>query len=154
MEGLGRPGEGRPSQDEIDTLLRENMKNLEPYTYFTKVERDGEDVAFGSVTDMSSALHGQRLGMTFVLPFESPIDLKGSSFVYAIYDPTYYIEMLHADSDDAIRLDAAPAGCAHRLIEPNPSMESLALAAALDRTQTAGDGLGALFAERVAVQCP
>lgn len=152
--GLGKTSGGKPSQDEIDALMHGNMNSLNDYGYFTKVEHGSTDVLFAPVTEISSAFLGERLGMTFVLPFKSPIDLKGSSFMYAIFDPTYYIEMLHAESDDAIRLEAAPADCTHRLIEPNPTMESVALAAALDRTQTAGDGLGALFAERVAVQCP
>ena len=61
--------------------------------------------------------------------------------------------MLHAEVDDPIRLESAPAGCTFRLIDPIPSMEALSLAAALDRTQRASDSLGAQFAERVEIQC-
>lgn len=153
MEGLGRSG-ARPSQSDIDALLRENMNRLADYSYFTRVESDGATVAFASVTPMSSTLRGARLEMSFVLPFKEPVDMAGANFEYAIYDPTYYIEMLHAESSDAIRLAGAPTDCEHRLIEPTPTMEAVMLAQALDRTETASDGLGATFAERVKVRCP
>lgn len=153
MEGLGKTG-AKPSQADIDALLHENMKNLADYTYFTKARKNGADIAFRPVTEMSSTMRRQRLEMTFVVVFQSPVDLHGASLEYAIYDPTYYIEMLHADTAGAIRLDGAPAACTHRLIAPAPSIETIMLAQALDRTQTAGDGLGALFAERVEVRCP
>jgi len=150
VEELG----GSPSQQDIDALLGGIIRNLEEYAYFTKVKYNGEEVAFAPVTEASSALRGQRLDMTFLLRFEAPLDLKGSRLLYAIFDPTYYIEILHSESEDAVRLEAAPAGCTHHMIEPNPAMEAVALAAALDRTQTAGDGLGSLFAEWVEIECP
>ena len=102
---------------------------------------------------MSSRLSGNRLKMSFYLSFKESIDPREWPLKYAIYDPTYYIEMLHVETDDAIRLADAPTDCTHRLIEPAPSMENVMLAQALDRTQTAGDGLGALFAETVEIRC-
>lgn len=155
LEGLGTDAAGKPSQAAIDDILRQNMENLKEYAYFTKVEFDGADVAFGPVTAMSSTLRGARLDMRFVVPFAAPLDLGKSPMTYAIYDPTYYIEMLHAETADAVRLVGAPPACTYRLVDPVPSLEAVALAAALDSTQRqAGDGLGAVFAERVTVRCP
>ena len=151
VEGLGN---GKAGQAAVDALMRENLKNLEPYAYFPKVKRNGENVPFAPLSEMSSALRGDRLEMSFVVPFQAPLELKGATLEYAVFDPTYYIEMLHAGGSKAIRLEAAPPGCAHRLIKPNPDVDAVTFAAALDRTQTAGAGLGALFAETVVVQCP
>jgi ABC-type uncharacterized transport system substrate-binding protein len=153
MEGLGKDGKA-PSQQDIDTILAQNMRNLKDYRYFTKVEHDGREVAFTPPTEMSSRLNGARLEMSFVVPFDLPLTLGGKPVTYAVFDPTYYIEMLHAEAKEAIRLKAAPAGCSFRLIKASPSLDTVAFAAALDRTQSAGDGLGALFAERVEVRCP
>ena len=151
VEGLGS---GKPVSDAVDALARENLKNLAAHAYFTRVTREGEDVPLAPLSEMSSALRGDRLEMTFVLPFAAPLDLKVAPLEYAIFDPTYYIEMLHARGPDAIRLDGAPRGCAHRLIEPSPDVDAASFAAALDRTQTGSWGLGALFAEKVAIRCP
>ncbi|MBE0529955.1 MAG: DUF1007 family protein [Rhodospirillales bacterium] len=152
--GLGKNSDTKAVQSKIDAILHDNMKNLEEYAYFTEVEHKGKGVDFAPITEMSSTLLGGRLEMTFVVPFKADLDLSDSPLTYSIFDPTYYIEMLHADSPEAIRLQASPAGCTYRLIKPNPTFEAVGLAAALDRTQTASDGLGAIFAERVDVQCP
>lgn len=148
----GGPGD-KPLQEHIDGVLRENMKNLREQSYFTRVEQDGNEVAFSDVTEMSSSLQGRRLAMEFVLPFAAPVDPSDGAFTYAVFDPTYYIEMLHSDTGEAIRLEGAPAGCTYALAEPNPTAEAVALAASLDRTESAGDGLGILFAEHVEVGC-
>jgi hypothetical protein len=62
--------------------------------------------------------------------------------------------MLHVEAKDAVSfLGNPPKGCQARLEKPNPNLEDVALAAALDQTQTAGDGLGVLFAEKVHLDC-
>jgi ABC-type uncharacterized transport system substrate-binding protein len=43
--------------------------------------------------------------------------------------------------------------CSANIIEANPSFEAVALASALDVTQTASEGLGELFAQTVQVSC-
>ncbi len=91
--------------------------------------------------------------MSFVVPLSTPATLGEASLTYAVYDPTYYVELLHAESDDAIRLEGAPADCAYTLIPPDPDPEMVTFAAGLGQTESAGDGLGILFAERVSLQC-
>jgi ABC-type uncharacterized transport system substrate-binding protein len=46
-----------------------------------------------------------------------------------------------------------PADCALELEEPNPNPEMVSFAASLDQTESAGDGLGAFFAEQVYLRC-
>ncbi|MDX6752382.1 DUF1007 family protein [Geminicoccaceae bacterium 1502E] len=152
-EGLAPSGEEQALQDGIDALMRENMTNLAEFGYFTRVVHAGEDVAFGPAAEMATSMHGQRLGMSFVLPFSVPLDLAAAPLTYAIFDPTYYIEMLHAETQDAIALEDAPPGCTFVMETPNPDADWVALAASLDRGQSAGDGLGSAFAEKVTVAC-
>lgn len=152
-EGFDRNHDGKPDPDKLAALLRENMRNLEEYRYFTRVKNDGVDVSYGKIREMSSHMAGNRLEMTFVLPLAEPVDAASHVLIYAIYDPTYYIEMLHAGGRKGIRLINAREGCRGELGQPDPAPEAVSLAAALDRTQSAGDGLGALFAEEVIVRC-
>ena len=153
-EDMDEDGDGKPDAHRLRALLEENMSNLAEYNYFTQVTSGSGDVAFGKITEMSSQMNGARLEMTFLLPLAAPLDVHKPGMVYGIFDPTYYIEMLHAEKPDAIRLTAAPAGCSKQLEKPKPTMEATMLAASLDRLQTASNGLGALFAERVTIQCP
>jgi ABC-type uncharacterized transport system substrate-binding protein len=86
--------------------------------------------------------------------FKVPIDLRGRTLQYASCDPTYFTEILRAESGNTIRLAGAPADCTNLMNELTPTMETIMLVQALDRTQTAGDGLGVLFAETVELRCP
>jgi ABC-type uncharacterized transport system substrate-binding protein len=152
-QGLETDGKGQPKPDKLAALLQVNIKNLAAISYFTKVTQGEIATLFGNVEEASSRMNGKRLEMTFLLPFIEPADLSGGPLVYAIYDPTYYIEVLHVERPDAIRLVNAPTECRHRLLPPQPTPESVMLAQALDVTQSGGDGLGLLFAEKVSVRC-
>lgn len=152
-EGMDRDGDGVPDRDKLAELLRDNISNLAEYDYFTAVKIVEEPVDLAKVSEMSSRMRGNRLEMTFVVPFAKSIPVTRRPLIYAVYDPTYYIEAVHAKAKDAILLRGAPDGCRHRLDQPDPDPEMVAYAAALDATQTAGDGLGTNFAEKVTVQC-
>lgn len=151
-EGFDRDRDGKPDRDQLDALLAENLRNLADYDTFTSVTAAGQRVAVAAPVEASSRMVGSRLEMTFLLPLKSPARTDGV-VEYAIFDPTYYIEMLHADAPDAVWLVGAPEGCRHEIVAPSPSIETVTLAQALDRTQKGGDGLGAQFAERVEIRC-
>lgn len=142
--------EGR-GQGELQDLTARIMENLAEYRYFTEVTSNGEDVAFDRPVETSARLEGRRLAMGFLLPFAAPAG--GGRLTYSIFDPTFFIEMLHAEQEGSYALAGAPPGCRARLVPPKPDPELLALAAALDRGQQGGDTLGRHFAEKVEVTC-
>lgn len=127
------------------------MGNLRDYSYFTHPSADGAAAGIAGVSGADATMRGRRLELRFTVELAAPA--KADGFGYAVYDPTYYIEILHAEGDAPVRLDGAPAGCDVRIAKPNPSMEAVALAGALDQTQTADDSLGELFAEKVSLSC-
>lgn len=153
FDGVKRDEGKPPPQKFVDALAKENLTNIKDYDYLTLVERNGTKVAFSGTRDLTSSVEKDRLRMTFTLLLETPLDPTVSPVDYRIFDPTYYIEMLHAESADAIELTGAGADCKHTLTPANPNPEAVALAASLDKTQTGGDGLGKLFAERVTIRC-
>ncbi|MCA8909745.1 MAG: DUF1007 family protein [Rhodospirillaceae bacterium] len=146
-------GEGEDAQAALDALMAENLQNLHDYDYFSEVEVGGSPVAFATAEATATAIVGRQLSMTFVLPFAGPVSLDGVALEYRVYDPTFYIEMLHAPEDGAIVLEGAPASCRYRLVPPSPTEEQYLSAAALDVNATGIDGLGRLFAEVVVVDC-
>ncbi|MEX2630513.1 MAG: DUF1007 family protein [Tistlia sp.] len=158
-EGMDADGDGRPDPDQLAELLAVHLGNLEEYGYFTAASAAGEAVAFGAPSGGVNAMRGDRLEMSFLLPLAAPADPAAGGFSYRVYDPTYYIEMLHAEEPPAVRLLDAPAGCDYRIEPANPAPEAVGLAAAADRSQRVVPGpggatIGALFAETVTVDCP
>lgn len=151
--GLDADGDGEADEDQIADLLNANMTSLKDYDYFTSVLLDERPVELATAGDASAWVVNDRLRMRFFLPFAEPQDIADKDFRYAVYDPTYFVELLHSGAPDAIVLSDAPASCSYALEEPNPNPETISFAAALDRTESAGDGLGIHFAEWVTVAC-
>ena len=152
LEGLSAKG-APPDPKKVAAVTQENLKNMKDFDYLTEVETKSGKAKFAGVRDIGSAVKKDRLTMSFTLVLEKPLDASGQQVTYSIYDPTFYIEILHAEKGVAVELVKAPAGCRHELHVPKPNPEVVAFAAALDRTQSAGDGLGKFFAERVTVEC-
>ncbi|MBM3524077.1 MAG: DUF1007 family protein, partial [Alphaproteobacteria bacterium] len=139
--------------ERVPSVAAEMMKNLREHDYFTRVERGGTRLALAPVASHGGRIRDARLVVTFELPLAEPAEARGSAVVYAIYDPTYFIEILHASGGKSVRLADAPAGCAARLRPPAPPADLRARALALDRNQSGGDGLGVEFAEKVTIRC-
>jgi ABC-type uncharacterized transport system substrate-binding protein len=140
-------------QKKMDALMTRILGNLKEYGYFTRVRAAGRPVALAEPTGRSARMDGHRLRMGFTTPLAEPVAVGAKPLTYSVYDPFYYIEMLHAQSDDAIRLHGAPPNCRAKLLPLAPDPKVVAKAAALDRTQTSDNGLGAQFAETVEITC-
>lgn len=152
VEGLTKE-HGEVSRAALDDLARQNVTNLAEYSWFTFIEVAGVPPRYGPAIDYANTIEGERLMLTFTLPLEEPVDPLMQNVVLRVYDPTYYISLLHEDAS-AITLEGnVDPACRAELRESDPDMETLSLAAALDRNQSAGDGLGVLFAQTVTLRC-
>lgn len=143
----------KPTQDAFNKLAETNLKNLSEYNYFTQITADGKKLATQKVTEYNTELQGNRLWLEFFVPLVDPVDPKKVKITYAVFDPTYYVEVLHAETGDPIRLEGNTNGCGYRLIPPQPPEDISLMAAAMDQTQTAGDTIGDYFAEHVTLRC-
>ena len=101
----------------------------------------------------SAELRDARLQLRFTVPLARPVDPRGETLEYAVYDPTYYIEILHMAGDLVAFRGAGSGSCLGEILPPNPDPETVALAQALDREAVADSSLGAVFAERVRLSC-
>lgn len=136
----------------LTELARTNLDQLAEYGYFTDVRYDDERIGTGPVEQFETGLRDQRLWLQFELPLAKPLDPRQGKVTFAIYDPTYYIEMLYLEGEP-IAFRPIDDRCSAEIVPPDPSFEAVSLASALDQTQSGGDGLGALFAETVVVSC-
>ena len=154
LEGMERGADGAPIQAALDEIMTVNLEHLKEYGYFTEGRDGDETLTVTAIEDRSSRMEGNRLEMTFTTRFDRPVPAQGDRFSYGIFDPTYYVDMLHAEVEDPVRLTGAPDGCSYRLIAPTPTPAAIAEAAMLDATQTGPTGLGRVFAENVRLLCP
>lgn len=152
-EGMDEDGDGLPDPGPLRSLAEVNITNLAAYDYFTYVRVEGEQPDYGEVTDYETYLVGAQLAMVFTVPLVEPVDPRRIAFNYSIHDPTYFIEVLHVEESPVLMEGGVPEGCAAVITPPNPDPEVVTLAQALDRTQSAGTGLGGHFAEWVEIAC-
>ena len=151
----GLPGAAATRADALTRLARSNLQNLRSYDYFTEVRAGGAKVALGTVSEVESELREGQLWMRFVVPLAAPVDPTEQALTFAVFDPTYYIEILHLQGDVvAFRGGGGEAaGCSGRIVPPNPTIDAVLLAQAMDRDATPDATLGRVFAEQVEVTC-
>lgn len=151
LEGAELPQSGEHPL--LTELAKSNLESLRAYDYFTEVRSGDTRLNVATVTEYKTAMRDGRLWMEFVLPLQEPIDPKQAQLSYSIYDPTYYIEMLHLEGDVVAFRGGGANSCSAQIIPPNPTTETVMLAGAMDRNAAPNDGLGALFAEWVEITC-
>ena len=136
----------------LNTMAERMLANLSEYRYFTEITLGERHLEPAAVRDATLSLRQRRLHLQFELPLEGPRPDPDLPLTYRVYDPTYWIEILH-DPEDVIHL-AGGEGCSARIQPPRPEAWMVAYAATLNRDQRAPiDDLGRPFAEVVSVEC-
>ena len=136
-------------QKEIERIT----KALKPYNYYTEIEMGGKNLSSTLVGDVTWEVIENRIKMRFaVAPNESSVsDVQGWS--YAIFDPTYYIEMLHVEGVPITIEGDLARKCSSWIEQPNPSADAVALSQSTILDNNADDTVGRFFAETVHVSC-
>ncbi len=147
--GLHPDGVGAGIQQQITEI----MVNLKPYDYFNVIKRGNDILPLALVGDVTAGIRENRVWMDFTVSIESNVDLVTQNFSYAIFDPTYYIEMFHREGETIAFGGDAPAGCDTEIVQPNPSADAIALSQSASLDANPDDTIGRLFAETVHVKC-
>lgn len=144
---------GESPKAALNELAKSNLGSLSAYDYFTEVEVDGSRISLGTVTEYESELRNGRLWLRFVLPLAEPLDAVARDFSFAVFDPTYYVEVLHLEGEVISFRGPGGNACSGMIVPPTPTVEMVMLAQALDRGAKPDNTLGSVFAERVEVAC-
>ncbi|WP_179221584.1 DUF1007 family protein [Inquilinus limosus] len=126
----------RPTPEAVTALARTNLRNLEPYDYFTRIRANGQAVPLGTVTDFESTLRNGRIWLRFVVPLAEPIDPRAKAVTLKIFDPTYYIDMRYVADDPVALRGVAAEGCGARVVPADPPAQAVAMAAVAPRPTT------------------
>lgn len=151
LEDIARAGE--VTQDALDALVQENLAALRDFNYFVEALHDGEPVALSGTRDGTMVEKDKRLVMRFVVILSVPVDPQAGPFEYAVYDPSYYVEILHVESDVVTVTGTGAEKCGAAIATPEPDAEAVGLAASLGKNEQGPAGIGRLFAEVVTVTC-
>ena len=155
LEALGKAPTDTLTAEDFAPLLEATLGELRAFDYFTTIRQGPVGITPEDATDPEGAMQDGRWRMRFTVALPEPVAPGPDGLAYAIYDPSYFVEMLHVPDGEPVRLAGAPDGCKTRKIRPEPDFEALALAAAADAQRPDGETqLGALFAEQVFIQCP
>ena len=130
--GLHPDGVGAGIQQQITEI----MVNLKPYDYFNVIKRGNDMLPLALVGDVTAGIRENRVWMDFTVSIESNVDLVTQNFSYAIFDPTYYIEIFHREGETIAFDGDALLGVAPRLFN-RTSADAIALSqsASLDANQ-------------------
>ena len=148
----GRPRRKR-ALDQAMTLGPEMVSNLSAHSYLNEWSFAGQPVEGLTGTFVSARIKGKQMELVMRLEAPEPLDLSDGEFEYAVFDPLYYIEILHAPRYRP-RLKGAPKGCRAKVVIPEPPEDLVIYASELDRNDDSEDGLGQHFAERLIISCP
>ena len=148
---------GTSLEQGLDQWGSEIRNNLPPQHYFTEVRIGDKPQTFGEVTEYTALERDGRLTFMFILPLTSPQPLSGQVLEYQVFDPTYYIEMVHEEEGDepspqALILNGEP-DCTLSVLPADPDPEKVLQASLLDVDEEGEPGLGRHFAETGRVDC-
>lgn len=149
-------GNARPGDEVWKKLAAEVMANVLTQHYFTEFWHGASKVKFQDrPTAYGLSREGHKAVLTFTLPLAQPQPLRGQTYRFSTYDPTYFVDMFY-DHDSDVTLPAdLQARCKLSVHTPKPSDEMTAYALSLDKADAPPEemALGKQFAQEVTLQC-
>lgn len=138
---------------DLASWAADTIQRLQPFNYFLRLTVNGESVPLGVVTHFNGDLKDDELRLKFTAPLMQPIDPREHKVELAVFDPSFYIEILqHPESPPQVQGDTKNR-CEVSLEYPEPSTEDFMRAMAIDRGVEVEPQFGALFAEKVHLHC-
>lgn len=148
--------EEQSDDDRAERLQRMGQRmigNMAEYDYLTRIAHGDDRLRAEGVRDIDVQVNAsEQLEFRFTLDLPRNVNLRQQPLHYMIYDPVYYIEMLHPSSS-AVSLNGNSERCTVNITAPDPDPSQIARAAAVDLGAADPDGLGRHFAEQVTIRC-
>jgi ABC-type uncharacterized transport system substrate-binding protein len=152
LQGLASKEPGVYTREELAPLAQTNVESLKEYAFFTFAKADGKKERFNEPIDYY--LEKTDLGLTlhFTLPFKTPFKTK--KLALEVFDPSYFIDF-SLEKKDPITLVGAPASCKTDIQRPSDGGAAKAQTMNEDTFMNGeNSNFGAMFANRVTVDCP
>ncbi|GLR10446.1 hypothetical protein COO59_12290 [Mixta theicola] len=149
-------GNAMPDTPVWKKLAAEVMANVLAQHYFTEFWHQGNAVKFENLPpSYSLARSGAQAVLTFVLPLAQPQPLKGQTYTFSSFDPTYFVDMTYKNAQALSLPDTLTSRCKLTLQTPKPDAALKNFAQALDKADAPPESmdLGRQFAQTVTLSC-
>jgi len=151
LQGIEAKSKGAFSREELAPLAQTNVESLKEFGYFTFARADGKKERFLEPVDYFLEYKDSLLTLYFTLPAKAPF--KGKQTALEVFDPAFFIDFKYAGKEP-VKLLGAPADCKLQFVRPG---DGAAGAQKLgEQSFAGGDGAnyGAMFANKIMVECP
>ncbi len=151
VQGIESKTKGAYTREELAPLAQTNVESLREFGFFTFAKADGKKEKFLEPVDYYLEHKDGALVLHFTLPFRTPFRTK--TLALEVFDPSFFVDF-SLQKQDPVRLVGAPASCTFSIQRPNDG----GAAAQKLNEQTFANGensnYGAMFANRITVECP
>ena len=151
LQGIETKTKGVYSREELKPLAQTNVESLKEFAYFTFAKADGKKEKFQEPVDYFLDYKGEALTLHFTLPLKTPV--KPKQLLLDVFDPSFFIDFKFADKDP-IKLVGAPAACQMKFQRPNDSSANAQRLGENNFANGDNSNYGAMFANKITVDCP
>jgi ABC-type uncharacterized transport system substrate-binding protein len=151
LQGIETKTKGVYSREELAPLAQTNVESLKEFAYFTFAKADGKKEKFLEPVDYYLDYDNTALTLHFTLPLKAPV--KPKQLMLEVYDPSFFIDFSLADKDP-VKLVGAPAACQMKFERPSDGSASAQQLGEQNFLSGANANYGAMFANKITVDCP
>ena len=151
LQGLETKVEGVYSHEDLAPLARINVESLKEFGFYTFAKADGKKQKFEEPVDYFLEYKDALLTLHFTLPLKTPV--KAKTLALEVFDPEFFIDFTFADKDP-VRLVGAPGGCQMKFQRPNDGSANAQKLGEQNFTNGENLNFGAMFANKILVECP
>ena len=152
LQGIETKTKGVYSREELAPLAQTNVELLKEFGYFTFARADGRKERFLEPVDYFLEFKDSLLTLHFTLPAKAPFKAKQTAL--EVFDPAFFIDFKFVEKEP-VKLVGAPADCKMAFVRPG---DGAAGAQKLGEQNFMGGGdgsnYGAMFANKIMVDCP
>jgi ABC-type uncharacterized transport system substrate-binding protein len=151
LQGLASKVPGQYTREELAPLAQTNVDSLKEYAYFTFAKAQGKKERFNDPVDYYLEQTKEGLTLHFTLPFKTPF--KAKQLALEVFDPSFFIDF-SLEKTDPIKLVGAPASCTMGIQRPSDGAAKAQTMSEDTFLNGENSNYGAMFANKVTVDCP
>jgi ABC-type uncharacterized transport system substrate-binding protein len=151
LQGIESKTKGVYSREELASLAQINVDSLKEFAFFTFAKADGRKEKFQEPVDYFLEYKDEALTLHFTLPLKNPV--KPKQLALEVFDPSFFIDFKLADGDP-IKMVGAPAACQMKFQRPNDGTANAQRLGENNFANGDNSNYGAMFANKITVDCP
>jgi ABC-type uncharacterized transport system substrate-binding protein len=151
LQGIETKTKGVYTREELAPLAQTNVESLKEFGFFTFAKAEGKKEKFLEPVDYYLEHKDGALVLHFTLPFKTPF--KTRQLALEVYDATFFVDF-SLQKKDPIRLVGAPGNCTFAIQRPNDGAAGAQKLGEQTFTNGENSNYGAMFANRITVDCP